>query len=582
MPGCHRTQDDENLNAALVRVVAAKTKMGNSIHVSDDTMEEKSSSDTKQVCNNVKRTDQQHNEAPITEAAPASEKDDENEIEIAQANTKGTKSGDTKQVNNVKLTDEQQSEAPITEAAPASEKHGENEKVNAQTNAGDAMSSDTKQVNNAKLTDEQQNGAPITEAAPASEKHDEKEIVNAQSNAGDTRTAKRQKTSPESEKDKTHDSTTKDTNEKNVFSGGVAKISAKADTASLNALLKPCRRVKTKPKPTKIVVLPPIPHSAGPNVRLDPMNPQHFDHFLFQLLAFKSEYNTFVVPKDDYPDLHAWLQLVKRMYKQFGEYAESRKAGNLRKGLPLTVAQIKVLDHLNVPLATRGNGHWNRFYSLLRQYKDRHGHVLVPRFCEVPGLGDWVTDQRRQHKAMEQGQPTLMTNERLEKLARIGFTFQVRNRPEWDTRYAELLEYKEKYGNCRVPQNYKENKALGRWVAKQREQHRRLRRGHHSHLTPYRVEKLETIGFIWSIRSAADDDSDASIVKLPNNAPNSTRTTSIGVADSASVPMSTAAKGTTGNEQAEIAIQREMDDEETKCKPRNIDEALMTLVSEEV
>ena len=60
-----------------------------------------------------------------------------------------------------------------------------------------------------------------------------------------------------------------------------------------------------------------------------------------------------------------------------------------------------------------------------------------------------------------------------------------------------MLEYKEKHGDCKVPQHYKDNKALGKWVAKQREQYKLMKKGQHSFLTPYRLEKLEKAGFVW-------------------------------------------------------------------------------------
>jgi len=126
----------------------------------------------------------------------------------------------------------------------------------------------------------------------------------------------------------------------------------------------------------------------------------------------------------------------------------------------------------------------------------------VPRICETPGLGDWVTDQRRQHKAWKAGKASQLTTERRTKLEELGFAWQVRNRPEWDQRYQELLDYKDKHGDCKVPQHYRENKALGKWVAKQREQYKLKQKGQHSFLTPDREEKLDRAGFLWSVRAA--------------------------------------------------------------------------------
>ncbi|GAX24617.1 hypothetical protein FisN_21Lh282 [Fistulifera solaris] len=240
--------------------------------------------------------------------------------------------------------------------------------------------------------------------------------------------------------------------------------------------------------------------------------PGAFNNYLFQLLLFKAEKGNYHVPKEEYPELHAWLQHVKREYKN---HAAVKEDGDEDEGdgsdepptpSTLTEDQIKVLQHLHVPLTSRGDEHWNRFFTLLADYKKAHGHILVPRLCEIPGLGDWVTDQRRQYKAMKQGQPSQLNKERKLKLESLGFIWQVRNRPEWDQRYNELLEYKEKNGDCKVPQHYKENKALGKWVAKQREQFKLLKQGKHSFLTEDRLEKLNNVGFAWQVRSGIDSD----------------------------------------------------------------------------
>jgi Helicase associated domain len=55
-----------------------------------------------------------------------------------------------------------------------------------------------------------------------------------------------------------------------------------------------------------------------------------------------------------------------------------------------------------------------------------------------------------------------------------------------------------------VPQHYRPNKSLGKWVAKQREQYKLRLKGQHSFLTPYREEKLNQVGFSWYVRNALD------------------------------------------------------------------------------
>ena len=239
----------------------------------------------------------------------------------------------------------------------------------------------------------------------------------------------------------------------------------------------------------------PRTRSFAAQSRGNPQDPATFNDYFFDLLAYKAETNNFHVTKEENASLHAWLQNVKKEYKLFLQDPNTST---------LTAAQRKVLEHLHVPLTSRGDDHWNRFFALLKSYGDRHGHVLVPRLCETPGLGDWVTDQRRQYKTWKQGQSTPLTRERREKLEALGFAWQVRNRPEWEHRFQELIHYKQVNGDCKVPQHYKENKALGKWVAKQREQFKLLKKDQHSFLTPYRLEKLNQIGFVWQVRTALD------------------------------------------------------------------------------
>ena len=133
-----------------------------------------------------------------------------------------------------------------------------------------------------------------------------------------------------------------------------------------------------------------------------------------------------------------------------------------------------------------------------------------------------------------------LNQDRIDKLEAIGFVWKIRNRPEWDRRFQELKEYLNKYGDTKVPQHYRENKGLGKWVAKQvrlledslqfiilylpgpwfsllyakqqREQYKNRQKGKHSFLTPDRLEKLESIGFIWQVRNPVPTEEDEHVV----------------------------------------------------------------------
>jgi len=229
-----------------------------------------------------------------------------------------------------------------------------------------------------------------------------------------------------------------------------------------------------------------------------PLSPEEavveWNAMLFELLHFKAKNGDFNVRATDEENkkLHTWMQTQRKQYKLFQNNMDE---------CSITDDQVQVLDSLHFSWNTRGEEHWKRNYERLRDYHKENGHTLVPRQSPVPKLGDWVTEQRRQYKAMREGKDSLLTKDRVNLLELIGFVWQVRQRTGWQDRFEQLIEFKAKNnGSTIVPQHYAENRALGKWVAKQREQYRLLSMGKHSFLTPDRVQQLKSIDFVWSVK----------------------------------------------------------------------------------
>ena len=83
-------------------------------------------------------------------------------------------------------------------------------------------------------------------------------------------------------------------------------------------------------------------------------------------------------------NLYKWIVQLRKDYKtRERDPSEST----------LTEEQIRVLESVRFAFTTRGEEHWQKNYEKLKEYKADHGHVLVPRQCEIPGLGDWVRDK---------------------------------------------------------------------------------------------------------------------------------------------------------------------------------------------
>lgn len=112
---------------------------------------------------------------------------------------------------------------------------------------------------------------------------------------------------------------------------------------------------------------------------------------------------------------------------------------------------------------------WHRKYHELVEYYNKNGDCLVPRSHSDKALYNWVLYQRQEFKKWMHGKLSSMSNERKTALEKIGFVWKMKTKlpkpVDWDFRFQELSDYCEKYGNTLVPQKYKTNVQLGRWVS---------------------------------------------------------------------------------------------------------------------
>lgn len=67
----------------------------------------------------------------------------------------------------------------------------------------------------------------------------------------------------------------------------------------------------------------------------------------------------------------------------------------------------------------------------------------------------------------------------------------------WEEHFQNLLNYKQKHGDCHIPQNYPQDLALARWARRQRHQYKLKQQNKKSSLSDERQNLLEQAGFIW-------------------------------------------------------------------------------------
>jgi hypothetical protein len=78
--------------------------------------------------------------------------------------------------------------------------------------------------------------------------------------------------------------------------------------------------------------------------------------------------------------------------------------------------------------------------------------------------------------------------------------------PSWEERLRELADYRKIHGDSNVPHRYSENIQLGKWVSTQRWNYKMHREGKTSPMTPFRIQKLESLSFEWDCSGPSWED----------------------------------------------------------------------------
>ena len=93
---------------------------------------------------------------------------------------------------------------------------------------------------------------------------------------------------------------------------------------------------------------------------------------------------------------------------------------------------------------------------------------------------------------MIEGKHSLMSNKHEKQLEKIGFECDHHDLL-WEQRCNELLEFKNQYGHCNVPQSNETN-SLRAWLTKQINSYKLHLDGKPSYMTPNGIECFEKLG----------------------------------------------------------------------------------------
>ena len=171
-----------------------------------------------------------------------------------------------------------------------------------------------------------------------------------------------------------------------------------------------------------------------------------------------------------------------RNYSQDGLNLGIWVANQRRTKDKLSAEKIKRLDELGF-VWNRLDDRWEEGFSALMNFKEREGHINVPRNHKIDGfnLGSWVHNQRKKFDK-------LSTDSR-RRLDELGFVWN-RLDDRWEEGFSALKNFNEREGHCNVPSTYTENGFnLGKWVSHQR--------AIKDDLPVDRLAQLNSLGFLW-------------------------------------------------------------------------------------
>lgn len=106
-----------------------------------------------------------------------------------------------------------------------------------------------------------------------------------------------------------------------------------------------------------------------------------------------------------------------------------------------------------------------------------------------------------------------LTPERIFQLNELAFPWK-NNLSQWQTWLDDLMHYQAKNGDSNVPLKCPEHPSLGNFVNRQRGDYKKLRQGKPSSMTGTKIQDLERIGFVWSVREGGHSSWDERLAEL--------------------------------------------------------------------
>ena len=172
------------------------------------------------------------------------------------------------------------------------------------------------------------------------------------------------------------------------------------------------------------------------------------------LTMFQSRFGHCNVPEGygvgtEYEGLYSWCEDQKVEYQKMCR-GEPTCMTPTRKNILMKLGFAGVGENISKKRTSSKSAKaaWKKWMEKLTEYHNEHGNADVPlKYEPCPSLGTFVNRQRSEMRKMEAGKATSLTQERIEDLNKLGFTWALReSHVSWEDRYEELKEFKDTNG----------------------------------------------------------------------------------------------------------------------------------------
>jgi hypothetical protein len=228
-----------------------------------------------------------------------------------------------------------------------------------------------------------------------------------------------------------------------------------------------------------------------------------FDAMMQQLRAYKATHGDCLVPNLRIKTAPAyklglWVEQMRHQYRLL-------KRGDEKAYLSMP-QMVQLVDIGFVFSARPTFITWEERIEQCHAFIAEHGHLHIP--LTNPILGQWCRTTRSSFKLNAESKPTALTPERQKQLDALGFVWlagrrmkerDYKSNKSWSERFQEFCLYKTEHGHPFVPQHWEGG--LGSWVARQRQQYRKLNTGLKSEITAEMALQLSTAGFAFDASS---------------------------------------------------------------------------------